>query len=344
MRLEKRIFRYFYEQVVLFAGYLKYLLTGANSQRAFQAMIYIFCLDKGSTNDLYCKLIGIFKKPYKFKSPVGIFGNLDEAQLKKIQSELEEKGYSIAEVLVSEEFCNKMQNLALVTVAMPAKLNSSDPTPKHTLYDPDNIQSPKYSFMPQSLMNEESIQDLMADPTLLAISNNYFKSKPALDSVIMSVSTDFSNEACEEAAQHFHFDMDRIKWLKFFIYLSDVSEKQGPHVFVEGTHKTYGIPKEILNKGYARIQDEEVFQHFSKAKIKEFVCRRGTIFVEDTRGLHKGTVLSEGRRMLLQVQYNINMFGPTNLKPFKIPKLKSDRLKQMLKQYPAVYKNFELVE
>ena len=48
-----------------------------------------------------------------------------------------------------------------------------------------------------------------------------------------------SKKADSEAAQMFHFDLDRIKWLKFFIYLTDVKINSGPHVYVSGTHKPF---------------------------------------------------------------------------------------------------------
>ena len=41
-----------------------------------------------------------------------------------------------------------------------------------------------------------------------------------------------SDKVDEHAAQMFHFDMDRPKWLKFFIYINDVNEKNGPHFFI----------------------------------------------------------------------------------------------------------------
>ena len=44
--------------------------------------------------------------------------------------------------------------------------------------------------------------------------------------------------ASSEAAQLFHFDMDRIRFLKVFIYLTDVGTENGPHVYVRGSHRS----------------------------------------------------------------------------------------------------------
>ena len=58
----------------------------------------------------------------------------------------------------------------------------------------------------------------------------------------------------EIEAQLYHFDLDRPKWLKFFIYLNDVENiSHGPHLFIEKTHKLFSKPYKILIKRYQRI-------------------------------------------------------------------------------------------
>ena len=47
-----------------------------------------------------------------------------------------------------------------------------------------------------------------------------------------------SNFNDPKSAQEFHFDLDSIKWLKFFIYLTDVEANTGPHIYVKGTHNS----------------------------------------------------------------------------------------------------------
>ena len=55
-------------------------------------------------------------------------------------------------------------------------------------------------------------------------------------------------------AQLYHFDLDRPKWLKFFIYLNDVENlDHGPHSYIKNTHKVFAKPYKILIKRYQRI-------------------------------------------------------------------------------------------
>ena len=112
----------------------------------------------------------------------------------------------------------------------------------------------------------------------------------------------------------FHFDLDRVRWLKVFYYLNDVHSANGAHMFVPGTHRDGAIPRELLSQGYTRLSDGEVSKYFPPDTWKSIEGPMGTILFEDTRGLHKGIPVVEGHRLVLQFQYSIDLFGaPSSL-------------------------------
>ena len=74
----------------------------------------------------------------------------------------------------------------------------------------------------------------------------------------------------------------------------------------------------MLRKGYSRLTDREVYDHFGKSAEREFVGRRGTVIFEDTRGLHKGKHAESGDRLIFQMQYSNSKFG-TYYPSTKIP-------------------------
>ena len=115
----------------------------------------------------------------------------------------------------------------------------------------------------------------------------------------------FSRKASSEAAQLYHFDMDRFKFIKFFFYLTDVDSSNGPHCYIRGSHKW--LPDRLWKDG--RIQDAEIFENFHKQDIVEITGKKGTIIAVDTRGLHKGKVLEKGERLIFQVEYANSLFG-----------------------------------
>jgi hypothetical protein len=112
-------------------------------------------------------------------------------------------------------------------------------------------------------------------------------------------------EADSGAAQLYHYDLDRVRWLKVFVYLTDVDEVSGPHAFIRGSHRTIG--SKISRDG--RYSDAEVFSMYNRADEVVFIAPRGTVILEDTLGLHKGIPAISKRRFILQVQLSINYFG-----------------------------------
>jgi ectoine hydroxylase-related dioxygenase (phytanoyl-CoA dioxygenase family) len=131
--------------------------------------------------------------------------------------------------------------------------------------------------------------------------------------------------------------MERIKWIKFFFYLTDVTEDTGPHVFVPTTQKAFGIPFSLRKKGYVRLSDTEVSEHYPSAIWKEFTGARGTLIVEDTRGLHKGKHCVSGDRLLFQLEFTSSAFG-AELKPVQIrPSLNVPQMARALEEFPGVY-------
>jgi hypothetical protein len=149
---------------------------------------------------------------------------------------------------------------------------------------------------------------LFLDRGLLQVAARYLDCIPIIDIATAWYSFP-STSASREAAQLFHFDLDRVRWLKMFIYLTDVGPLNGPHTLIPGTHRDGAIPKEVLRYGYTRLDDDTVARHFPRESWYEAVGPKGFVLLEDTRGLHKGAHLLKGHRLVAQVQYSASLFG-----------------------------------
>jgi hypothetical protein len=102
-------------------------------------------------------------------------------------------------------------------------------------------------------------------------------------------------------AQVFHYDCDYKKFFKVFIYLSDVDELSGPHIYMEKTHK-----KKFLEHIVAeRFDDEEILNKYGNDKKKVFVNRQGSVIIEDTFGFHKGEPPKSQTRSMIIFEYGI---------------------------------------
>ena len=150
-----------------------------------------------------------------------------------------------------------------------------------------------------------SLASIVACPWLMAAVNRidilrlasaYIGCKPTLQA--LGVRWSYPGRASHDA-QAFHRDPDDWRLLKLFVYLTDVDEQSGPHVYVAGTHMTRG-PWRAKTQGQAEIEDQ-----FGAQQIRAILGACGTTFVADTSGLHAGIPPKRTPRLLLQAQYSI---------------------------------------
>jgi len=120
-----------------------------------------------------------------------------------------------------------------------------------------------------------------------------------------------------------------------------VDSDNGPHCFVSGSQRTGGIPQELLIKGYTRLQDDEVARHYSVKDVVELTAARGSILIEDTRGLHKGQHVRKGHRLILQYQFSNNRFGPETERGY-ITTPEDSPLRVVASKYPRLLSGYSL--
>jgi hypothetical protein len=324
--------------LLMLVGLAFYGCTKRTPAFAYQSMIRLFCLTRGRSNDWLSSAIGLVKPPYPAIGSQGILNEInDPAARLDILATLRSRGYYLFTERLSDEVCDRLSAYATTQSCEMCPTDSGGRTGRPAaIYRRGSPQAVRYDFRPADLLQHPDVQRLLADPSFASLAQDYLGSRPLIDVLTMWWSTAFSDRPESKAAQYFHFDMDRPKWLKFFIYLTDVELENGPHGFVSGSQRTGAIPRGILDKGYARLTDEEVKAAFGDEAITTMVAPRGTILVEDTRGLHKGNVVLKGDRLMFQIQYSNSLFGATyaktSLRGPIIPEL-DDRIRE----FPEIY-------
>ena len=166
------------------------------------------------------------------------------------------------------------------------------------------------NYRREDLIRCKPIMDLANDSAILDIVQSFLKAKPTISNINMWWSMGERNQAKD--AQLFHRDVDDFRFLKLFIYLTDVSAYNGPHTFVEGSSSSSKLLK------IRRYEDNEIIDVFGKDKIIEFIRPKGSAFIVNTYGFHKGLLPLQGNRLLLQIQYSLNPIGIENYQPIKI--------------------------
>jgi len=289
----------FINKCLFYYGYYFFKIFGITPYYSHRAMINLYCLTNG-------KFINFFNDKFKnkLKYPVKIssdfFDKISNLEYEKINSELNDQGYVKLKYLLKKKIVDKLLS---ASQSLNAIVDG-----KETKFNVNNIQSNIYRFKYNDLINNEIIQELIMDPVLINLARNYFNQEPIFDFAAMWWSTDYEIKK-EDAAQEYHFDFDRPKWLKIFFYLTDVNENNGPHCYISSSHKQDSKPLEILKKGYVRIKDDELKQYYSQDQFKEIKGPPGTILLGDTLCWHKGKPITKGNRLILQLEFTTSLFG-----------------------------------
>lgn len=338
--MKKIIYTVAHAAFLVFGSFL-YLLAGRNIQRAHSAMVYFFCNSGGRFNEWASSLISRFHRPLGLASKTGVLGDMSGQAGQEALAQLRTQGYFVKEQALPQDMCNRLMAFAMETRASVRPMDGEPrpETPKMALFEPSKPQAVRYDYPVEALLAHADVQQLMADPSLLALAEMYLDARPRLDVMSMWWHTHFHDKPDSEAAQFYHFDLDRLKWLKVFVYLTDVGPLDGPHSFIQGSHVPGGIPDHFLKRGYVRLSDEEVIPHYGQTSEIRFAAPRGTIIVEDTRGLHKGNPVSGNSRLILQLQFSNSLFG-TNYPKTCIPAQRTAALDGRLREVPDVYQAY----
>ncbi|MFN6083724.1 MAG: phytanoyl-CoA dioxygenase family protein, partial [Fluviicola sp.] len=287
-------------------GFILFLFTKKTSNIAYISFRYLFVSTNGRVNDFHSRLISLVKKPKK--TTLGSILNLNsEKDIDHICSEITKNGYFQFDISLEKDKIDSLENFGRTTPARYVDVNKSSIaySQEKILFDPEKIDSPRYQFDVEDVVQNETVRSIIFDQGFLSIASKYLKCSPILDIVTMWWSKPANDLGKSQAAQMYHFDMDRIKFLKFFFYVTDVDTQTGPHCYIENSHKR--LDRAVRKD--RRLTDEELLAHYPKTAFKEFNGKKGTILAVDTRGLHKGKALETGERLLFQIQFSNSLFG-----------------------------------
>ncbi len=312
-------------------GIIYYKLFKQTKNFFYQSMVRLFCTTGGVSNNLINYFTSIKKVSDKTST--------NEDLNKKINT-IKNNGYFIEENFLDERECDNILKFCTNNKLdiRPSENQNWESNLRSVNFEPNNFEAVMYELPKKKVLMNKSICNIIFSEKILSICQEYFDSQPIFDHASLSISTSYSKSPDSKAAQLFHFDLDRPKWLKFLIYITDVSLDNGPHVFVEGTHKDNGIKKSLLSMGYERISDK-IIKEIYKDDVKTFNKKKGTLIIEDTRGLHKGDIVKSGFRCLLNIQFNSSNYG-TDIVKQAIPEENIN--KEFFDKNKHIYQNLEL--
>jgi hypothetical protein len=302
------------------------------SKLSYDFFIFLFCLTGGWSSRT---LDFFFSKPRKnIYSSCSDILNLNEEVAKKSLSEL---GFYYADKAISDKDIIEIKNY--IKNLKGKYISDYYSSKEYEFFNPENPKGTRFYYNSNDLIECNNIQKIIVDNNLYKIISNYFQKEPIMDN-IRAWWTVPSEKADSSAAQLWHFDLERTKWLKIFIYLTDCTEMNGPHYFIQRSHKDGGIPFSIRKRGYSRAEDELVDKVYQKKDIKSFTSPAGGLLLEDTRGLHKGKKVDEGSRLILQLQFTTNLFGSNDMDSIFYPINSDIKFEEYQKHNKFFFSNF----
>ena len=178
----------------------------------------------------------------------------------------------------------------------------------NTIRDNGNLQYDDFytEQVAHPLLNCDSVPDIAFDDKVVEIAKNYFGCIPALTNVQLrkSKATDIAEHNIPGNGQTtlFHCDKDSPRFLKFFFYIDDVDDTNGPFTYVKESH----IKKFQGWDSKYRWKHREIRSIYGDENIIRCTANIGDLVIGNTNGFHKGTKVEKGERMLLTVYYSVH--------------------------------------
>ena len=253
---------------------------------------------------------------------------IDSAEIPRAISGVREDGFYVFQRTVHPEIVRSIRSFAEQAPCTARGLSAAPST-----YPRANPIVGRYDLAEETSLQCAEVQEFATDPAMATIARSYLGQPALMDEVAFWWTTTQRAEDANINAQMYHQDRDRLSFLKFFIYLTDVTPDTGPHMYVRGSHRR--IPRSLRADG--RMTDAAVVSAGLGDQIRELCGPAGTVMAVDTIGLHKGKTPISGDRLALENEFSTSLFGMAYEKPHFTP---TELTQQRYAQMPWVLQRF----
>jgi hypothetical protein len=174
------------------------------------------------------------------------------------------------------------------------------------------IKQKKFKVTVTSLFNHRDLKCILSDKNLIEIVRVYFQNEAYINQ--SSVWWDRSLGNSPRDSQKYHFDGEDPIMLKVFFYLTDVSVKDGPFMFIKKSNKYRTKFNLILRHGIHDIEDNDL-SSYTLSNAEQFIGKAGKVIFADTNGFHKGGIVSPSSSGRILFTLTFVSKWPTSDKP-----------------------------
>lgn len=266
-----------------------------------------------------------------------IFPWIGPGDIPRIVDALDRDGVFVFDRPLAPELVDEMLTYARSAKAVPVG-TAGEAAP--VVFDPAAPLAIGYQYDEAEMLERPAFQRFMGDPLLLAVARAYLGVEPKLAYLVMWWSAVFGRNPTSDMAQLFHTDLAHPKWLKTFVYLTDVTEGAGPHSLVRGSHKPDREGRDLRRRGLVRVSDEDIYAAYGRERVIDLVGPRGTVFIADTRAFHKGHLPRTDHRLVLQV-YHVNLLYPGVHKARRPFRIEDTALAETARLHPRIFTGYQ---
>ena len=213
----------------------------------------------------------------------------------------------------------------------------------------DQTRGGNFATYPLSVVfNCPHLAEIANTPETLAIVERFIGTTPTI--LGYAAWWSFAQPDHPIEAQLFHLDGDDYRFVKMFIYLTDVGHEDGPHTIFERTQDPDhlrairddwpGGHREFENWlfGMQRKSDGQSKRVLGTDPV-EMTGPRGTRFMANTFAIHKGPPPRKSDRLICQVLYGVTPRLQETITPLRLGTPEASHLPPMLADAPYDYIN-----
>lgn len=230
-----------------------------------------------------------------------------EQELDRVCKELKSDGFSIVGNIKGTDIYDKLTRLNNVEVFSGKNWKQNRKAKQTLLKKPNPAEDFIWYVDPSEVISNTGFQNLILDEFWRQIAKKYLN----CDSKIFSIRCwhSFVKQGLDYTTpENWHLDAgDGFNFIKVFVLLSDVNENSGPTQIIPINQKK--LPRKYFVE--RRFSDREIKNLCKKKNVKVLsaIGPAGTVYVADTRQIHRGTPVTEGKRFILNFNVAVDDFG-----------------------------------
>jgi len=175
-------------------------------------------------------------------------------------------------------------------------------------------------YQRSSVIRAPHLLSLANSPQVLEYATGLIGCKPTLSDMLVWWS--FPGQQQEVDSQLWHRDRADWRMAKLFVYLTDVNDRSGPHVYAKDTV----FVEELTD--LRRFSAAEV--NALRAEIIEVTGISGSAVMTNPQGLHRASLPLDAPRLLFEATYSLCGLPESNYLPHGYERLRADELPEGL--------------